>query len=126
MISRTPLIAVLIACCFVIDNVSAWSQHGQPGASTTRRRFVSTTASTIVGSVTASLLVKSADAAVSPLIDELKDSKSKIEVIPELLEQKEWDKVRNILKTPPVNKLWNLGEVSRTRGKVFSVYVCTN
>jgi hypothetical protein len=26
------------------------------------------------------------------------------------LEQQEWDKVRTILKTPPVNKLWNLGD----------------
>lgn len=47
------------------------------------------------------------------LIDELKECKVKLEPIPDLLEQMEWDKVRSILKVPPVNKLWNLGDVSR-------------
>ena len=107
------LVATLVVCCVILERTNAWSQQGQPAAFTTRRLFFSTTATTIAGSVTASFLVESANAAVGPLIDELKDSKTKIEVIPELLEQKEWDKVRNILKTPPVNKLWNLGEVSR-------------
>jgi hypothetical protein len=45
-------------------------------------------------------------------LQDLKLSKTKLEPIPDLLEQKEWDKVRSILKLPPVNKLWNLGDVS--------------
>lgn len=47
----------------------------------------------------------------SDLVEELKVSVSKMESIPQLLDEGEWDKVRTILKTPPVNKLWNLGEV---------------
>lgn len=46
------------------------------------------------------------------MIAELQNSRDKLAPIPQLLEEKEWEKVRNILKTPPVNKLWNLGEVS--------------
>lgn len=46
------------------------------------------------------------------LVDELKECRIKLEPIPDLLDQMEWDKVRTILKVPPVNKLWNLGDVS--------------
>ncbi len=46
--------------------------------------------------------------------DELSVSKSKLKEIPDLLQAQEWDKVRNILKTPPVNKLWNLGDSQNT------------
>lgn len=46
------------------------------------------------------------------LVGDLETSLNKMDVIPDLLDQGEWDKVRTILKTPPVNKLWNLGEVS--------------
>ena len=46
------------------------------------------------------------------LVNDLETSVQKLTVIPELLDAGEWDKVRTILKTPPVNKLWNLGEVS--------------
>jgi hypothetical protein len=35
-----------------------------------------------------------------------------MEPIPDLLEKQDWEAVRQILKTPPVNKLWNLGDVS--------------
>ena len=48
------------------------------------------------------------------LIDELNNSKSKLQEIPQLLQDQEWDKVRTILKTPPVNKLWNLGDSQNT------------
>ncbi|EEC47788.1 predicted protein [Phaeodactylum tricornutum CCAP 1055/1] len=44
------------------------------------------------------------------LIDDLTSSIDKLRPIPDLLEEKEWDKVRSILKLPPVNKLWNLGD----------------
>ena len=46
------------------------------------------------------------------LLNDLTLSKEKLATIPALLEEKEWDKVRSILKVPPVNKLWNLGDVS--------------
>lgn len=48
------------------------------------------------------------------LLQDLTTSKSKLEVIPSLLDQGEWDKVRTILKTPPVNQLWNLGDSQNT------------
>ena len=50
----------------------------------------------------------------SDLVAEIQDIKSKIEPIPSLLEAQEWDKVRTILKTPPVNKVWNLGDSQNT------------
>ena len=50
----------------------------------------------------------------SVLVDELQSSKEKLSVIPQLLQDQEWDKVRTVLKTPPVNKLWNLGDSQNT------------
>mmetsp|Transcript_4442 Transcript_4442/g.12550 ORF Transcript_4442/g.12550 Transcript_4442/m.12550 type:complete len:192 (+) Transcript_4442:48-623(+) len=47
---------------------------------------------------------------LSSLKDELALSKSKLKEIPDLLQAQEWEKVRTVLKTPPVNKLWNLGD----------------
>ncbi|KAL3943710.1 MAG: hypothetical protein SGBAC_002217 [Bacillariaceae sp.] len=49
-------------------------------------------------------------ASASSLKEELKTCQSKLVDIPALLEQQEWEKVRQILKTPPVNKLWNLSD----------------
>ena len=66
------------------------------------------------------LSVPSAFAANNPLLDELKESRAKLEPIPSLLEAQEWDKVRTILKVPPVNKLWNLGDV-RTGERVHGM-----
>lgn len=60
----------------------------------------------------ASCNIPAAFATDASILEDLKASKVKLEPIPDLLEQKEWDKVRSILKVPPVNKLWNLGDVS--------------
>jgi hypothetical protein len=49
-------------------------------------------------------------AATKDLVADLVSSKEKLAPIPDLLQKEEWDKVRTILKTPPVNQLWNLGE----------------
>ena len=51
---------------------------------------------------------------VKDLVSDLETSKEKMLAIPELLEANEWDKVRSILKTPPVNSLWNLGDSKNT------------
>jgi hypothetical protein len=48
--------------------------------------------------------------ATTEYLQELQASKSKISEIPNLLQEQQWEKVRTILKTPPVNKLWNLGD----------------
>ena len=46
------------------------------------------------------------------LTADLKVAREKLTPIPDLLDKADWDAVRTILKTPPVNQLWNLGEVS--------------
>ncbi len=52
------------------------------------------------------------------LIADLNDSLTKIQTIPSLVDALEWDKVRTVLKTPPVNQLWNLGESQNTLVKL--------
>jgi len=59
-----------------------------------------------------------ATAATKDLIKDLVSSKEKMKPIPELLQQGEWDKVRTILKTPPIVQLWNLGESQNTLVKL--------
>jgi hypothetical protein len=67
----------------------------------------------------ANVAVPSANAAgTDDLIADLTESKLKLEVIPGLLENGEWDKVRTVLKTPPVNQLWNLGDSKNTLNKL--------
>lgn len=79
----------------------------------TRRDWCLTTSFLLTTAVPATQAAAAAVvASQQSLLDELKECKIKLEPIPEFLEQKEWDKVRSILKVPPVNKLWNLGDVS--------------
>lgn len=59
-----------------------------------------------------------ATTATKDLINDLVSSKDKMKPIPELLQQGEWDKVRTILKTPPIIQLWNLGESQNTLVKL--------
>jgi hypothetical protein len=59
-------------------------------------------------------LAASSSSTADRLIEELELSQSKLIDIPQLLQDQEWDKVRTILKTPPVNKLWNLGDSQNT------------
>ena len=58
-------------------------------------------------------------------IDELEQCIEKMKPIPDLLEANEWDKVRTILKLPPVNKLWNLGDVRALRTSCVGAAVYT-
>ena len=44
------------------------------------------------------------------LILELVESREKLKQVPDLLKANQWDSVRTILKTPPVNNLWNMGD----------------
>lgn len=107
-------LAALVALLWTLS-VCAFEQNGL-----SRRAFVQvaagTTAATLLGP---SVQQPAFAAAPATLVEELKSSKIKMEPIPELLEQKEWDKVRSILKLPPVNKLWNLGDVSVTMKSVL-------
>eukprot|EP00640_Fibrocapsa_japonica_P006502 CAMPEP_0113936774 /NCGR_PEP_ID=MMETSP1339-20121228/3576_1 /TAXON_ID=94617 /ORGANISM="Fibrocapsa japonica" /LENGTH=183 /DNA_ID=CAMNT_0000939325 /DNA_START=49 /DNA_END=600 /DNA_ORIENTATION=- /assembly_acc=CAM_ASM_000762 len=86
-----------------------------PNSNTDRRTFLTnlvTNTATAGVILTNSPLIVNAAAPVKKedLVSDLIASKSKMELIPSLLQQQEWDKVRTILKTPPVNQLWNLGE----------------
>ena len=62
----------------------------------------------------AAAAAESSTTTTTTLKDELMLSRSKLQEIPALLQDQEWEKVRSILKTPPVNKLWNLGDSQNT------------
>ena len=82
-----------------------------------RRSFLSTAIATAVSSSFALLPIQSAYAAADgkdALIADLQTSLTKIETIPSLVDSAEWDKIRTVLKTTPVNELWNLGESKNT------------
>jgi len=90
-------------------------------SSSSRRSFLS---KIITSSSSATLLITSlpttahAASTKEELLTDLTTSLTKISSIPPLLESAEWDKVRTILKTPPVNQLWNLGESQNTLVKL--------
>lgn len=85
-------------------------------AQTAASAFATATATATVATVATTPFVVYADASPTTalLVDELKSSQDKLKDIPQLLQDQEWDKVRTILKTPPVNKLWNLGNSQNT------------
>jgi hypothetical protein len=93
----------LLLCSVLFESSSAWS-----APINSRRGFLKTAGGI---ALTVSLPVNAA--VDSSLLDDLRASKAKMEPIPDLLEKQDWEAVRQILKTPPVNKLWNLGDVSR-------------
>merc|ERR1711957_819621 len=80
--------------------------------SSSRRSFLDTLALTVSTTVTGFGIALPSNAAESKeaLISDLEVSRIKMQPIPELLKKEEWDSVRSILKTSPVNKLWNLGD----------------
>mmetsp|Transcript_18614 Transcript_18614/g.27836 ORF Transcript_18614/g.27836 Transcript_18614/m.27836 type:complete len:220 (-) Transcript_18614:244-903(-) len=96
------------------NNYSEEQQHHQLSSS---RRSVLSKIIAAASSTTLFLPLQSAHAAsptTTPYITDLQTSLTKISEIPPLLQNAEWDRVRTILKTPPVNSLWNLGESSNT------------
>jgi len=86
-----------------------------------RRAFLSNLQTTVLApAVIAAIQPSIANAAggTADLVNDLAASKEKLKPIPDLLNAGEWDKVRTILKTPPVNQLWNLGESKNTLVKL--------
>lgn len=92
-----------------------------------RRQFLSSAAT--IGSVLCYSLASipanaaaakggAADAAptAASMIKDLEECAELLKPIPELLQAQKWDEVRNILKSPPVNYLWNMGEGRNTLG----------
>mmetsp|Transcript_24546 Transcript_24546/g.60194 ORF Transcript_24546/g.60194 Transcript_24546/m.60194 type:complete len:196 (+) Transcript_24546:150-737(+) len=114
------LLAVLAAAILLDTTVDAWSmpepsirtsQSNTEKLTTSRRHwFQQAIAATSTLATVAAISPLPALAAESSLKEELRSCQSKLVEIPSLLENQEWDKVRTILKTPPVNKLWNLGD----------------
>lgn len=80
-----------------------------------RRNFLSAIGSSIAA---ATVLTQTQPAYAAStkdaLIADLNESYAKLVTIPDLLQQQEWDKVRTILKTPPIVQLWNLGDSKNT------------
>ena len=81
-----------------------------------RRNFLKWSTYSASTATTAGILLNNPSiasaASKEKMLEDLETSIIKMQPIPELLDQNEWDKVRTILKSPPVNYLWNLGDVS--------------
>ncbi|KAL7467029.1 hypothetical protein ACHAXS_007300 [Conticribra weissflogii] len=106
MNSKTNLLITLSTFLCLTE---AWSPIQQPNQISRRNLLQQTAATSLVawsGQPQRALASPTEDA----LIKEIKDSQNKLIEAQGLLKEQEWDKVRTILKTPPVNKLWNLGD----------------
>jgi len=113
------LICLLLSHLISFYSCNAWSFVNDATSSSRRNFFQTGTTSTVAAVVTSVGLLPvpkavAAPSATSTLIEELQSQKEKMEPIQQLLVDGEWDKVRNILKSPPVNKLWNLGDTQNT------------
>mmetsp|Transcript_28135 Transcript_28135/g.64384 ORF Transcript_28135/g.64384 Transcript_28135/m.64384 type:complete len:203 (-) Transcript_28135:416-1024(-) len=84
-----------------------------------RRIFLSTIST---AAVTTSLIPTIVSAAVDDskesMVSDLKESLVRLQSVPDLLKAGEWEKARGVLKSPPVNQLWNLGESKNTLVKL--------
>uniref|UniRef100_A0A7S4IU75 Uncharacterized protein n=1 Tax=Odontella aurita TaxID=265563 RepID=A0A7S4IU75_9STRA len=115
---RTPLNAATGVGSSSIGSSSISSSTSSISSTSTssRRAFLSKTTASVPAVVGAAVALnpRAASAAAATkesLLSDLKASKEKLAPIPELLKSEQWDSVRTLLKTPPVNQLWNLGEV---------------
>ena len=99
-----------------IISTSTTSLYETP-ISSDRRSFISTLVGTSIAISTSSPLPAFASEK-DILITNLSDSLTAIKTIPSLVDAAEWDKIRTVLKTPPVNELWNLGESKNTLVKL--------
>lgn len=88
----------------------AWSPIQKPQIDLSRRIMIEQTVASSLIAWTIQPQNVNAASNIDGLVEELEASQSKLKEIPSLLQEQEWDKVRTILKTPPVNKLWNLGD----------------
>jgi hypothetical protein len=82
----------------------------------TRRNFLVSTGGAFAGLVLASPAY--AEETVASMIEELESSKLKLKSVPGLIQAENWEGVRQILKSPPVNNLWNMGDAKNTLFKI--------
>ena len=114
MISKGPL---LFLCAYLFSGATAFSGSQTSTRTDTplhessnRRTFL---ASAVVPAVALwSVETPTAAAATDSqsLLRDLETTRTKLDPIPRLIQNQEWDQVRTILKTPPVNFLWNMGD----------------
>ena len=97
------------------------SNNDEQQVSFSRRSALSKILTTAAALTTSSTLLPTQSAHATPsstttaaLLTDLQTSLTKITQLPTELENSNWDTARTILKTPPVNQLWNLGESSNT------------
>lgn len=70
---------------------------------------------TVAATVATVSFPQGASAATSDeYLSELQTILAKLQTVPKLLEELKWDEARTVLKSPPVNKLWNLGDSQNT------------
>mmetsp|Transcript_24896 Transcript_24896/g.53712 ORF Transcript_24896/g.53712 Transcript_24896/m.53712 type:complete len:212 (-) Transcript_24896:314-949(-) len=120
--AATPLAAAFVGSPNNYDSITRSrvstvlheSRNNDPSSDSSRRAFLSTVAAAASIAVVPFQPAFAAEDSKDSLIADLNDSLSKVQAIPALLESAEWDKVRTVLKTPPVNQLWNLGESKNT------------
>ena len=107
----------------VVSSTSLYSSNNdEQQVSLSRRSILSKILTTTAAALTTSstlLPTQSAHATPSStttaaLLTDLQTSLTKITQLPTELQNANWDTARTILKTPPVNQLWNLGESSNT------------
>lgn len=108
--------------CFQMSMESTSKNSFSASLDSSRRGFFATSSKmaptflSLVGisTINPSLAIAAGGASKESLLSDLQTSRAKMEKIPSLLQNGEWDAVRTILKTPPLNKLWNLGESQNT------------
>jgi hypothetical protein len=97
---------------FSVDALSAIKPSSRTAKQhSSRRDWLNHAGAGVVATVVAGTVFPQASfATTSEIVTELESSLTKLQPISNLLQEEKWDEVRTILKTPPVNKLWNLGE----------------
>ena len=83
---------------------------GAVGGMATFAASIATTTATVTGFPQGVLAASLSE----EYLAELQSSLTKLQPIPKLLEEQKWDEARTILKSSPVNKLWNLGDGQNT------------
>lgn len=98
------------------ESMQLQAQQQEVAMESTRRNFISAVGASVAAASVLTTQSQSASAASTKdaLIADLNESYAKLSTVPDLLQQSEWDKVRNILKSPPLNLLWNLGDSKNT------------
>lgn len=122
MKTTNSLLAITIGSSALLSSVSGFSTS--PALSTSarpaselsavnRRAFVASIPPLMAGIASVSPAF-AAEGDIKSMLAELNESETKIAKIPALIASEEWEAIRAILKTPPVNNLWNMGDGKNT------------